>query len=56
MSQDWGSEESTGEGTHHNSEQIIRKLARGEELLGQDKSIEDVCRLLGITESAWHRW
>jgi putative transposase len=40
----------------HTPEQIIRKLAEGDKLLGQGQVIEDVCRHLEITESTWHRW
>jgi len=39
----------------HTPEQIVRKLAEGERLLGQGQVIEDVCRHLEITESTWHR-
>ena len=35
---------------------IIRKLAEGEKLLGEGKSIDEVSRHLEITESTWHRW
>jgi len=41
---------------HHTPEQVIRKLAEGEKLLGEGKSIEEVARHLEITESTWHRW
>jgi putative transposase len=37
-------------------EQIIRKLAEGEKLLGEGRSIGEVARHLEITESTWHRW
>jgi putative transposase len=40
----------------HTPEQIIRKLAEGEKLLGQGQSIDEVVRHLEITESTWHRW
>ena len=40
----------------HTPEQIIRKLAEGEKLLGEDKDLEEVVRHLEITESTWHRW
>src|SRR5271169_155396 len=43
-------------GRHHTPEQVIRKLAEGEKLLAQGKSIEEVCRHLEVTESTWHRW
>ena len=40
----------------HTPEQVIRKLAEGEKLLGEGKPIEEVVRHLEITESTWHRW
>jgi putative transposase len=40
----------------HTPEQVIRKLAEGEKLLGEGKSLEEVTRHLEITESTWHRW
>jgi transposase-like protein len=40
----------------HTPEQVIRKLAEGEKLLGQGQSLAEVCRHLEITESTWHRW
>jgi putative transposase len=43
-------------GRHHTPEQVIRKLAEGEKLLAQGKSLEEVCKHLEITDSTWHRW
>ena len=40
----------------HTPEQIIRKLAEGNKLLAQGQSVEEVCRVLAISESSWHRW
>jgi transposase-like protein len=40
----------------HTPEQITRKLAEGEKLLGEGKSIEEVARHLEITEATWYRW
>ena len=40
----------------HTPEQIIRKLAEGEKLLGEGKTVDEVARHLEITESTWHRW
>jgi putative transposase len=40
----------------HTPDQIIRKLAEGERLLGQGQDLEEVTRHLEITESTWHRW
>jgi len=40
----------------HTPEQIVRKLAEGEKLLGEGKPVDEVVRHLEITESTWHRW
>ena len=40
----------------HTPEQIIRKLAEGNKLLGSGKELDEVCRHLEIAESTWHRW
>jgi putative transposase len=40
----------------HSPEQVIRKLAEGDKLLAEGKTIEEVARHLEITESTWHRW
>ena len=40
----------------HTPEQVIRKLAEGEKLLGMGKDLDEVCRHLEITESTWNRW
>jgi len=52
-----GMEDSTAmKRRRHTPEQIIRKLAEGDKLLGQGQPIEDVARHLEIAESTWHRW
>jgi hypothetical protein len=40
----------------HTPDQIIRKLAEGNKLLGGGRDLDDVCRHLEIAESPWHRW
>ena len=40
----------------HTPEQVIRKLAEGEKLLAEGKTIEEVSRHLEITDLTWHRW
>ena len=40
----------------HTPEQVIRKLAEGDKLLAEGKTIDEVARHLEITESTWHRW
>jgi len=37
-------------------DQIIRKLAEGNKLLGSGQELNDVCWHLQIAESTWHRW
>jgi len=41
---------------HHTPEQIIRKLAEGDKLLAQGKTVEEVARHLEISEQTFHRW
>ena len=38
------------------SEQIILKLREAEVLLGQEKTIREVCRALEISEQTYYRW
>jgi len=38
------------------SEQIILKLREAEVLLGQEKTIQEVCRALEISEQTYYRW
>jgi transposase-like protein len=40
----------------HTPDQIIRKLAEANKLLGSGQELNEVCRHLGIAESTWHRW
>ena len=40
----------------HTPEQIIRKLAEGDKLLAEGRTVEEVSRHLEITDSTWHRW
>ncbi len=40
----------------HTPEQVIRKLAEGEKLLAEGKTIDEVSRHLEISEQTWHRW
>ena len=40
----------------HTPEQAIRKLAEGEKLPAEGKTIEEVSRHLEISEQTWHRW
>ena len=47
---------STSKRRRHTPEQIIRKLAEGNKLLGSGKELDEVCRHLEIAESTWHRW
>jgi transposase-like protein len=40
----------------HSPEQVIRKLAEGDKLLAEGKTIEEVARHLEVSEQTWHRW
>lgn len=40
----------------HTPDQIIRKLAEGNKLLGTGQELTEVCRHLEIAKSTWHRW
>ncbi|WP_163710967.1 IS3 family transposase [Mycobacterium bourgelatii] len=46
----------TNKRRRHTPDQIIRKLAEGNKLLGTGQQLSEVCRHLEITESTWHRW
>ena len=37
-------------------EQVVRKLAQADKMLGEGKDIADVCRELGIAEQTYYRW
>ena len=40
----------------HTPEQVIRKLRDGDRLLGEGKSIAEVCKALEVSEPTYHRW
>jgi len=40
----------------HTPEQVIRKLAEGDKLLAEGKTIEEVARQLEVSEQTWYRW
>ncbi len=40
----------------HNPEQVVRKLATADRMLGEGKDIADVCRELGVSEQTYYRW
>jgi putative transposase len=40
----------------HTPDQIIRKLAEGNKLLGGGAELDELCRHLEVAESTWHRW
>ena len=46
----------TNKRRRHTPDQIIRKLAEGNKLLGSGQELNEVCRHLEIAESTWHRW
>ncbi len=40
----------------HTPEQVIRKLAEGDKMLNEGKTVAEVARHLAVTETTWHRW
>ena len=40
----------------HQPEQIIRKLRQAEVLSGQGKSVEEICRALGVSDATYYKW
>jgi putative transposase len=46
----------TSKRRRHTPDQIIRKLAEGNQLLAGGQALDEVCRHLQVAESTWHRW
>jgi transposase-like protein len=40
----------------HSPEQVVRKLAQADRMLGEGKDVADVCRELQISEQTYYRW
>lgn len=40
----------------HKPDQIIRKLRQAEVLSGQGKSVEELCRELGVSDATYYKW
>ena len=40
----------------HSPEQIVKHLRNAEVLLGEGKTIAQVCKALGVTEVTYYRW
>ena len=40
----------------YSSEQIIRLLRQGEVLVGQGKSVGEMCRELGVSDATYYKW
>jgi putative transposase len=40
----------------HSPEQVVRKLAQADRLLGEGKEVADVCRELQVSEQTYYRW
>ena len=43
-------------GKKHTPEHVIAKLAEGDRMLNEGKTVAEVARTFGITETTWHRW
>jgi transposase-like protein len=40
----------------YNAEEIIHKLREADVLLGQNKTVAQACKQLGVTEQTYYRW
>ena len=40
----------------YKTEEIIHKLREAEVLLGQDTTVPEVCKQLGVSEQTYYRW
>jgi transposase-like protein len=40
----------------YNAEEIIHKLREADVLLGQGKTVSEVCKRLGVTDQTYYRW
>jgi transposase-like protein len=40
----------------HTPEEIVKQLRRAEVLLGEGRTVADVCKRLGVTEVTYYRW
>ena len=45
-----------GKQTRRTPEQIIRKLRQAEVLSGQGKTVEHICRELGVSDATYYKW
>ena len=40
----------------HRPEQVVRKLAQADRMLGEGKDVAEVCRELQVCEQTYYRW
>ena len=40
----------------HKPEEIIRKLRQAEVLSGQGKTVDEICRALGVSDATYYKW
>ena len=43
-------------GKKHSPDQIIRRLAEGDQMLNEGRNVSEVARQFQISENTWHRW
>ncbi len=43
-------------GKRRTPEQIIRKLRQAEVLSGQGKTVDQICRELGVSDATYYKW
>jgi putative transposase len=49
-------EENIMKSKRHTPEQVIRKLAEGDKMLNEGKTVTEVARHLVVIKTTWHRW
>ena len=40
----------------HSAEQIVKHLRNADQMLGEGKTVAQVCKKLGVTEVTYYRW
>jgi putative transposase len=53
---DWEGSTTMTTRKRHSPEQVVRKLASADRMLGEGKDVADVCRELGVAEQTYYRW
>ena len=52
----WARKELQIKRSRHTPEQVIRKLREAERLIGEERTIPEAAKELGVSEQTYHRW